>query len=119
MMVNLLWPRGEVYNPSAPFHWYLKWGALLFIAVVVGGGILYYRVRLRHTSGVLAEHASTPVDLTAGHAAAGRSTIVDPQRRRARSEPRTAPPSRSSTTSSPAAARPAASWLPGCPRTRT
>lgn len=79
MMVNLLWPRGEVYNPSAPFHWYLKWGALLFIAVVVGGGILYYRLRLRHTSGVLAEHASTPVDLTAGQPAGGRSTIVDPQ----------------------------------------
>jgi amino acid transporter len=66
MMVNLLWPRREVYNPAAPFHWYLQWGAVLFILVVVGGGLVYYRLRLRHSSGVLASHAlRTPAGVDA------------------------------------------------------
>ncbi|MFB9376876.1 APC family permease [Kineococcus gynurae] len=58
MMANLLWPRAEVYNPTEPFHWYLQYGALLFIAISVGGGLLYYRLRLRHRSGVLASHST-------------------------------------------------------------
>lgn len=59
MMVNLLWPRREVYNPEpAAYHWYLTYGAVLFIAVVLGGGVVYYRAKLRHTSGTLESHRS-------------------------------------------------------------
>ncbi|MEH3078580.1 MAG: APC family permease [Quadrisphaera sp.] len=58
MMTNLLWPRRDVYNAAPPYHWYLQYGAVLFIVVVVGGGALYYRARLRHRSGVLASHSS-------------------------------------------------------------
>ena len=31
MAINLIWPRKEVYNAVEPFHWYLQWGAVLFI----------------------------------------------------------------------------------------
>lgn len=60
MMVNLAWPRGEVYNPTKPFHWYLQWGALLFVGAVAVGGFAYYWLVQRHRSGVLADHASEP-----------------------------------------------------------
>jgi urea carboxylase system permease len=58
MMVNLVWPRKEVYNPVAPFHWYLRWSGVLILAALVIGGLLLYRLRIRHRSGVLAEHAA-------------------------------------------------------------
>jgi hypothetical protein len=57
MMINLMWPRNEVYNPVAPFHWYLKWSGVLVLLILVIGGLLVYRLRIRHRSGVLAEHA--------------------------------------------------------------
>ncbi|WP_329548824.1 amino acid permease [Streptomyces sp. NBC_01356] len=65
MTINLLWPRAAVYNATAPFHWYLKWGALLFVGIVMGGGFAYYWFVQRHRTGVLTEHqlaqpASTP-----------------------------------------------------------
>jgi amino acid transporter len=56
MTVNLIWPRAAVYNATAPFHWYLKWGALLFVGIVMGGGFAYYWFVQRHRTGVLAEH---------------------------------------------------------------
>ncbi|MET9125728.1 MULTISPECIES: amino acid permease [unclassified Streptomyces] len=56
MTVNLIWPRSAVYNASAPYHWYLRWGAVLFVAVVAGGGFAYYWFVQRHRTGVLAEH---------------------------------------------------------------
>ena len=58
MALNLAWPRKEVYNATAPFHWYLQWGAFLFIGIVLFGGLLYYRLVQRHKTGVLAEHAA-------------------------------------------------------------
>ncbi|MFD3929642.1 APC family permease [Streptomyces sp. NPDC058614] len=56
MTINLLWPRAAVYNATPPFHWYLKWGALLFVGIVMGGGFAYYWFVQRHRTGVLTEH---------------------------------------------------------------
>ena len=55
--VNLAWPRRDVYNATPPFHWYLEWGAVLFVGVVGGLGFAYYWFVLRHKTGVLADHA--------------------------------------------------------------
>jgi urea carboxylase system permease len=57
MAVNLIWPRKDVYNAVEPFHWYLQYGALLFIGVVFFGGLAYYWFVQRHKTGVLASHA--------------------------------------------------------------
>ncbi|MBG0856829.1 amino acid permease [Streptomyces spinoverrucosus] len=56
MTINLIWPRASVYNATAPFHWYLRWGAVLFVAIIAGGGFAYYWFVQRHRTGVLAEH---------------------------------------------------------------
>ncbi|MBP2479282.1 urea carboxylase system permease [Crossiella equi] len=58
MVVNLIWPRQVIYNPSPPFHWYLQWGAVIVVALVAVGGFAYYWFVQRHRSGVLADHAS-------------------------------------------------------------
>jgi urea carboxylase system permease len=60
MALNLAWPRKEVYNATEPFHWYLQWGAFLFIGIVFFGGLAYYRLVQRHKTGVLEEHAAGP-----------------------------------------------------------
>jgi urea carboxylase system permease len=57
MAINLAWPRKEVYNATEPFHWYLQYGAVLFVGVVFFGGLAYYWFRQRHKTGVLASHA--------------------------------------------------------------
>jgi urea carboxylase system permease len=57
MAINLLWPRKDVYNAAEPFHWYLQYGAILFISVVFFGGLAYYWFVQRHKTGVLASHA--------------------------------------------------------------
>ncbi|MDW8807916.1 amino acid permease [Streptomyces scabiei] len=56
MTLNLIWPRAAVYNAAAPFHWYLQWGAVLFVGIIAGGGFAYYWFVQRHRTGVLAEH---------------------------------------------------------------
>ena len=58
MAINLIWPRQTVYNATEPFHWYLKWGGLLFVGIVMLGGFAYYWFVQRHKSGTLAEHAA-------------------------------------------------------------
>jgi len=58
MSVNLAWPRAEVYNATGPQHWYLRWGAVLFIGAVALGGFAYYWFVQRKHTGVLAEHAA-------------------------------------------------------------
>jgi amino acid transporter len=58
MAINLAWPRKDVYNATEPFHWYLRWGAVLFIGFVAFGGLAYYWFVQRHKSGVLPEHAA-------------------------------------------------------------
>jgi amino acid transporter len=60
MTLNLIWPRAALYNAAAPYHWYLRWGAVLFIAVIAGGGFAYYWFVQRHRTGVLAELAAEP-----------------------------------------------------------
>jgi urea carboxylase system permease len=57
MAINLIWPRKDVYNATEPFHWYLQYGAILFIGVVFFGGLAYYWFVQRHKTGVLASHA--------------------------------------------------------------
>jgi urea carboxylase system permease len=58
MTLNLAWPRAEVYNAAAPYHWYLRWGAFLFVGIVLLGGFAYYWFVQRHRTGVLADHAA-------------------------------------------------------------
>jgi len=56
MALNLAWPRNAIYNFAAPFHWYLKWGAFVFIGLIAAVGGVYYLLVQRHKTGVLAEH---------------------------------------------------------------
>ncbi|MCE4942313.1 MULTISPECIES: APC family permease [Streptomyces] len=58
MSINLAWPRAAVYNATGPQHWYLRWGAFVFIGVVGLGGFAYYWFVQRHRTGVLASHAA-------------------------------------------------------------
>jgi urea carboxylase system permease len=58
MALNLAWPREGIYNPAEPFHWYLQYGAFLFIGIVALGGFAYYWFVQRHKVGVLPEHAT-------------------------------------------------------------
>jgi urea carboxylase system permease len=58
MVINLAWPRKDVYNATEPFHWYLQYGAVLFVGVVFFGGLAYYWLVQRHKTGVLASHAA-------------------------------------------------------------
>jgi len=57
MALNLAWPRASIYNATEPFHWYLKWGAFLFVGIVMLGGFAYYWFVQRHKTGTLASHA--------------------------------------------------------------
>ncbi|MER6912621.1 APC family permease [Streptomyces sp. NPDC000594] len=56
MALNLAWPRAEVYNATGPQHWYLRWGAFLFVGAVALGGFAYYWFVQRHRTGVREEH---------------------------------------------------------------
>ena len=56
MAINLAWPRKDVYNATEPFHWYLQYGAILFIGIVFFGGLAYYWFVQRHKTGVLDSH---------------------------------------------------------------
>jgi urea carboxylase system permease len=58
MAVNLGWPRREIYNAAEPYHWYLQWGAAVFIGAIALTGLAYYRLRQRHRTGVLPDHAA-------------------------------------------------------------
>ena len=58
MTINLIWPRQAIYNSVAPFEWYLQWGGVIFVGFVVVVGLLLYRLRIRHHTGVLAEHST-------------------------------------------------------------
>jgi urea carboxylase system permease len=56
LIVDLIWPRGSVYNATPPFHWYLRFGPLIAITILVVGGSLYYVRRVRGRSSILEEH---------------------------------------------------------------
>ena len=61
MALNLAWPRAEVYNATGPQHWYLQWGAFVFVGGIALVGLAYYLLRQRSLTGVLPEHASPAV----------------------------------------------------------
>jgi urea carboxylase system permease len=58
MIINLAWPRDVFYNPVAPFHWYLRWGGVLFPGIALLIGFLVYWFVQRKKIGVLPEHAA-------------------------------------------------------------
>jgi hypothetical protein len=62
MAINLAWPRASIYNATEPFHWYLKWGAVLFVGIVMVGGFAYYWFVQRHKTGTLASHMAGPAE---------------------------------------------------------
>jgi urea carboxylase system permease len=64
MIINIGWPRQAVYNPVEPFHWYLQWGAVLFVVVALGAGFLYYWFVQRNKIGILPEHASGQLEIS-------------------------------------------------------
>jgi len=70
MAINLLWPRKDVYNATEPFHWYLQYGAFLFVGIVFFGGLAYYWFVQRHKTGVLASHAAIERELASDAAPA-------------------------------------------------
>ena len=43
MVVNMGWPRAEVYDPAGG-HWYLRWFATLLLALVLAAGAVVYRL---------------------------------------------------------------------------
>jgi len=71
MAVNLVWPRASIYNATEPFHWYLKWGGVLFVGIVMVGGFAYYWFVQRHKTGTLASHAADAPAETAPPVMAG------------------------------------------------
>jgi urea carboxylase system permease len=56
MAINLAWPREALYGTP----WYNTWGAFVYIAVILGTGLLWYAVKGRHSIGTLASHAARP-----------------------------------------------------------
>ena len=58
MIVNIAWPRRAIYNPVAPFRWWLQWGGILFPAIFLAIAFLVYWFVQRHKIGILAEHAT-------------------------------------------------------------
>ena len=61
MALNLAWPREVVYGTP----WYNTWGAFVYIAAILGAGLVWYALKGRHHIGTLASHT-----LTAGAAPA-------------------------------------------------
>jgi len=53
MALNLAWPRESVYG----LPWYNTWGAFVYIAVILGAGLLWFALKGRHHIGTLAAHA--------------------------------------------------------------
>lgn len=54
--INLLWPRRSLFNPTPPYHWYLLYGPLLYVALVTGAGSLYYWLSARSRREIIPEH---------------------------------------------------------------
>ncbi|BCJ47311.1 putative amino-acid permease [Actinoplanes ianthinogenes] len=70
MILNLGWPRPEVYDPAGA-HWYLHYFSLLFVGgALVAGGLAYLRYRTRALSLHLpAFPAAVPAVVTEGEPA--------------------------------------------------
>jgi urea carboxylase system permease len=60
VVINLMWPRAQIYNYIGAGHWYYKWAAVIFVALVYLIGFAYYFGIQRHKSDeVVAEHRAT------------------------------------------------------------
>jgi urea carboxylase system permease len=73
MMINLAWPRAEVYDPAGE-GWYVQWFALLFVGVTVALGIpayLHHRTRMRAADPVAELAAAHPQEI------AGKTLVLD------------------------------------------
>jgi urea carboxylase system permease len=71
VVINLAWPRVAIYNGFGAQHWYLKYAAVLFIAVVYIIGLVYYfTIQVKKSGDVLEEHRADaiPVPAPAGDA---------------------------------------------------
>ncbi|MBV9607263.1 MAG: amino acid permease [Solirubrobacterales bacterium] len=83
-IVDIAWPRNAIYNPASPFHWYLKWGGVLFPVVLLLISFALYWFKQRGGIGILPEHAAERAaapDLPTGTALPGRaaaSAVLDP-----------------------------------------
>jgi urea carboxylase system permease len=68
MVVNLVWPRPEIYDLTGG-TWWLKWSALLFIGLTLAiGAVIHWRNRVRHDGAIMlgALHTSAqPQEATA------------------------------------------------------
>ncbi|MGW5572523.1 amino acid permease [Nocardia thailandica] len=49
MVVNLAWPRPEVYTPEGDGHWWQLWAAPLFVALTLAAGVAVYRLAVTGT----------------------------------------------------------------------
>jgi amino acid transporter len=64
VVINLAWPRADVYNAYGSPHWYWKWIAPLFMsATVIVGLIYYYAVQVKKPDQVLEEHRASAIEL--------------------------------------------------------
>ena len=62
MVVNLLWPRPEIYDLTGG-TWWLKWSALLFIAGTLAlGALIHWRNRVRHGGAIMLGVLDTSAD---------------------------------------------------------
>jgi urea carboxylase system permease len=62
MVVNLLWPRSEIYDLTGG-TWWLKWSALLFIAATLAvGALIHWRNRVRHGGAIMLGVLDTSAD---------------------------------------------------------
>jgi urea carboxylase system permease len=57
-IIDIAWPRNAVYDPAAPFHWYLRWFGVIFPVVLLALSFAVYWFRQRHRLGILPEHAA-------------------------------------------------------------
>ena len=67
MIVNLMWPRPEIYDLSTNGNWLLQYSALLLVAAVVAVGAGYFGYRRLHRTVELVHvpHTHTPAEVTA------------------------------------------------------
>jgi len=61
MVINLAWPRSEIYDLEGR-GWWLQWSALLFIGLTIAvGAVIHWRTRIRHGGAIkLPELRQTP-----------------------------------------------------------
>jgi urea carboxylase system permease len=66
MVVNLMWPRTEIYDLSPHGNWALQYSALLLVAAVVAVGAAYFGYKRLHRRIELVHvpHTHTPAEVT-------------------------------------------------------